>query len=93
MVLNTSVGQRVRWFWLQVSHEVTIKLSAEDVTKVGDLSPDGLLPWRGPEASIPCSWYLKPLHITQCLTLRTEEETLGVDTLPLCFVCLLGMIL
>lgn len=39
MVLNISVGQRVRWSWLQVSHEVIIKLSAEDVTKGGDLFP------------------------------------------------------
>lgn len=42
-------------------------------------------PGCGPEASIPCSWYLKPFHITQCLTLRTERERLKIDTRPLCF--------
>lgn len=47
MSSNTSVGQR-----LQVSHEVTINLSAEDVTKFGDLFPWWLtslaVGWRPP---------------------------------------------
>lgn len=39
MIADTSVGQRVKRFWLRVSHEVTINLSAEDVTKAGHPFP------------------------------------------------------
>lgn len=68
MSSNTSVGQR-----LQVSHEVTINLSAEDVTKFGDLFPWWLtslaVGWRPPFLALSTSGLSAELLTTQWLTL------------------------